>query len=230
MGILGMMAAGGAQGFANASNQNVAAQQQLEMEGIRGDREDRREALRQQYLEKNFNLQRQDRKETAMAQMQINERNYQRGRADKVGDAEASHRQKIELEGIRESGRDNRNASRISAANTRASGGSSDGGGDGLPKMSSPAGKAAVDIMRLGLAGNERDAFDLAIKLDVVKAAQQNPLTKINDDTLLKSVERLTEGLFPRQNKGLLNGADAALPEESFELNPRTGKLVPNGR
>lgn len=225
MGILGMMVAGGAQGLANASNQNVAAQQQLEMENIRGGREDQREALRQKYLEKNFNLQRQDRKETAMAQMQLDERNYQRNRADRMTDTDMSHRQRIELEGIRESGRNSRSANSIAAANARS--GSTP---EGHRKMESPEGKAAADLIRLGLAGNERDAYNMAVRLDIVKAAQQNPLTKINDDTLLKSVERLTEGLFPQNGKGLLNGPGNAVPEVSFELDNKTGRLVPNGR
>ncbi len=234
MGILGMMAAGGVQGLANASNQNVAAQQQLELEDRRGAREDRREALRQQYLERNFNLQRQDRKEQVAMQMQMDERNYNRERADKVSDMGASHQQRLELTGLEEAGRNNRSATSIAAANKRAelranatSGGATTAG-DGLPKMSSPVGKATTDLMRLGLADNERDAYNMAVKLDIVKAAQQNPLTKINDDTLLKSVENLTQGLFPKRG-GLLTGAPET-SEISFELDPKTGKLVPYGR
>lgn len=231
MGILGMMVAGGAQGLANASNQNVAAQQQLELEDRRGAREGQREALRQKYLERNFNLQREDRKEQAKAQMQYDALKYQRGREDKLADTEREHRQRLEITGVQESGRDKRAAASISAANQRAAlkaGGSADGS---VPlKMDSPVGKATSDILRMGLADNERDAYNMAVKLDIVKAAQQNPLTKINDDTLLQSVDRLTQGLFPK-NKGLLNGdQNSTLPEISFELDPKTGKLVPNGR
>lgn len=234
MGILGMMAAGGAQGLANASNQNVAAQQQFELEDRRGAREDQREALRQKYLERNFNLQREDRREQTKAQMQYDALKYQRGREDKISDDAREHAQRLEITGLEETGRNKRSAASIAAANQRAALKSGSGvgieGGDGLPKMNSPAGRAAVDLMRLKLADNERDAYNMAVKLDIVKAAQQNPLTKINDDALLQSVDRLTEGLFP-QNKGLLNGQPgAAAPEISFELDPRTGKLVPNGR
>lgn len=235
MGILGMMAAGGAQGLANASNQNVQAQNQLELENARGGREDRREALRQQYLERNFNLQRQDRKEQAAAQMQYDDKKYQREREDKMFDSENEHRQRVELTGMTQAGADRRSAASISAANKRAelranaTGGTSSAG-DGLPKMASPAGKAAVDLIRLGLADNEHDAYNMALKLDIVKAAQQNPLTKINDDTLLRSVENLTQGLFPKQGGGLLNRGEAEAPEVSFAIDPRTGKLLPNGR
>ena len=104
MGILGMMVAGGAQGLANASNQNVAAQQQLELEDRRGAREGQREALRQKYLERNFNLQREDRKEQAKAQMQYDALKYQRGREDKLADTEREHRQRLEITGVQESG------------------------------------------------------------------------------------------------------------------------------
>lgn len=230
MGILGMMVAGGAQGLANASNQNVATQQQLELEDRRGAREDRREALRQKYLERNFDLQREDRREQAKAQMQYDALKYQRGREDKMTDDAREHAQRLELTGIQESGRDKRSAASIAAANQRAANKSSSSTVGGYDKMDSPAGRAASDLMRLKLADNEHDAYNMAVRLEIVKAAQQNPLVKINDDALLQSVDRLTQGLFPK-NKGLLNGDPNSAPSEiTFELDPKTGKLVPNGR
>lgn len=229
MGILGMMVAGGAQGLANASNQNVAAQQQLELEDRRAGREDQREALRQKYLERNFNLQREDRREQAKAQMQYDALKYQRGREDKLSDAAREHAQRLEITGMQEAGRDKRTAASIAAANQRAAQ-KAGGTAGGYAKMDSPAGRAASDLMRLKLVDNEHDAYNMAVRLEIVKAAQQNPLVKINDDALLQSVEKLTQGLFPK-NKGLLNGdPNSTLPEISFELDPRTGKLVPNGR
>jgi hypothetical protein len=228
MGILGMMVAGGAQGLANASNQNVAAQQQLEMEGIRGDREDRRETLRQKYLERNFDLQRQDRKETARAQMQLDERNYQRDRADKMTDADAAHRQRLELESMQESGRNSRHARSLSAANERAlarSGGSGGGSGGGAR---STQGKLIQDLMDLKLAADPDEAYNLVNRSEFLRAALQNPMARLSADKLVDEVDKLTRGLS-KQRGGLLN-SDQGLEESSFELNPKTGKLVPNGR
>lgn len=234
MGILGMMAAGGAVGLADASNKQVAAQQQMEMEGMRADRVDQREALRQQYLERNFNIERQDRKDMAKAQMQMEELKYNRNRADKLTDAEMTHKQKLELEGMKESGRDRRSAASIAAANKRAAdrmaatggGGAAGGGG-----ARSSQGKLIEDMISMGIAKDPTEAYNLATRSDVLRAALQNPLAQISSDTLIDEVSKLVEGLGPtRGGGGLLTGGKPAVPEVSFELDPKTGKLVPNGR
>lgn len=227
MGILGMMAAGGAQGLANVSNQQVAVQQQMELEGMRAGREDQREALRQKYLERNFNLQRQDRKEQAQMQMQYDEKQYQRGREDKLSDAEREHRQRLELEGVRESGRDKRNANSIAAANQRAalkSGGAAGGGG-----ARSSQGKLISDLMDLKLAKNPEEAYNLANRSELLRAALQNPMARLSADKLVEEVDKLIGGLSPSRS-GLLTGNANAAPEFNFELDPKTGKLLPNGR
>lgn len=229
MGILGMLAAGGAQGLANASNQNVAAQNQLEMEGIRGGREDQREALRQQYLERNFNLQRQDRKEQAAAQIQFDQLKYERGRNDKIVDTENAHRQRLELEGLKESGRDKRSANSIAAANQRAAIRANVGeGGSGSGSMKSTQGKLIEDLKALGLARDSEEAYSLANRSEFLRAALQNPTTRLSADKLVAEVDKITEGLSP--GRGLLNKGTVTIPEVNFELDPRTGKLVPNGR
>lgn len=235
MGILGMMAAGGAVGLADASNKQVAAQQQMEMEGMRADRVDQREALRQQYLERNFNIERQDRKDMAKAQMQMEELKYNRNRADKLTDAEMTHKQKLELEGMKESGRDRRSAASIAAANKRAAdrmaatggGGAAGGGG-----ARSSQGKLIEDMISMGIAKDPTEAYNLATRSDVLRAALQNPLAQISSDTLIDEVSKLVEGLGPtRRGGGLLTGGNApSVPEISFALDPKTGKLVPNGR
>lgn len=234
MGILGMIVAGGAVGLADASNKQVAAQQQMELEGMRADRVDQREALRQQYLERNFNTQRQDRKDMAKAQMQMEELKYNRNRADKLTDAEMTHKQKLELEGLKESGRDRRSAASIAAANKRAAdrmaatgGGAAGGGG-----ARSSQGKLIEDMISMGIAKDPTEAYNLATRSDVLRAALQNPLAQISSDTLIDEVSKLVEGLGPtRRGGGLLTGGNApSVPEISFTLDPKTGKLVPNGR
>ena len=236
MGILGMMAAGGAVGLADASNKQVAAQQQMEMEGMRADRVDQREALRQQYLERNFNTQRQDQKDMAKAQMQTEELKYNRNRADKLTDAEMTHKQKLELTGMAESGKDRRSAASIAAANKRAAdrmaatgGGGAAGGGGGAR---SSQGKLIEDMISMGIAKDPTEAYNLATRSDVLRAALQNPLAQISSDTLIDEVSKLVEGLGPtRRGGGLLTGGNVpSVPEISFALDPKTGKLVPNGR
>lgn len=234
MGILGLIAAGGAVGLADASNKQVAVQQQMELEDRRANRTDQREALRQQYLERNFNTQRQDRKDMAKAQMQMEELKYNRNRADKLTDAEMTHKQKLELEGLKESGRDRRSAASIAAANKRAAdrmaatgGGAAGGGG-----ARSSQGKLIEDMISMGIAKDPTEAYNLATRSDVLRAALQNPLAQISSDTLIDEVSKLVEGLGPtRRGGGLLTGGNApSVPEISFALDPKTGKLVPNGR
>lgn len=229
-----MMAAGGAVGLADASNKQVAAQQQMEMEGMRADRVDQREALRQQYLERNFNTQRQDQKDMAKAQMQMEELKYKRNRADKLTDAEMTHKQKLELTGMAESGKDRRSAASIAAANKRAADrmAATGGGAAGVGGARSSQGKLIEDMISMGIAKDPTEAYNLATRSDVLRAALQNPLAQISSDTLIDEVSKLVEGLGPtRGGGGLLTGGNApSVPEISFALDPKTGKLVPNGR
>lgn len=222
MGLLGMLAAGGAVGARNASNNNVIAQNELELAGARHNMEMDREMLRQKYLDKRYTTERADAREDAKNSALLNERNYQRTRADKITDAELTHKQKLELEGIKESGRNSRNNARIAASKI---GGSDGSGGVDMSKMGSPAGKAAVDLMRLGLAKDAPSAYEMAVRLDIVKAAQQNPMTKIDDDALLSSVQRLSRGLFPREGEPQQSNAND-IDSVSFTRDPKTGKLI----
>ena len=88
--------------------------------------------------------------------------------------------------------------------------------------MSSPAGKAASDLIRLGLANDPATAYQMAVRLDIVKAAQQNPMTKIDDNALLSSVERLSQGLFPSKTGAPQSQASNDLIRT---FNPKTGKF-----
>lgn len=231
MGLLGMLAAGGAVGAMQGSNMNVQAQNQLEMENMRANREDSRDALRQQYLDKQFNATREDNKAAAKYAAQAKEVDYQRGRADKTSDADLKHKQALEISGMTEAGRNSRaaanNASRMAAAASKAGGA---GGGDSeFGKMDSNLGRTLGDIMRLKLADNPQDAYKLYTSLDIVAAAQKNPMNKFDDKTLLDSVGRLTRGLIPsKPGEGLLNGGGAQSPiAGTFVLDPKTGKLIP---
>lgn len=191
-GLLGMLAAGGASGAARASNMNVQAQNQLEMENNRNANDMDREALRQEFLDRQYNTNRADNIENSKNQALIAEATYNRTRADKLADRESDRAHQIGLLGMKEAG-ENARLNKTLSAKAKESG--INGGG----KIDSPIGKATMDLVRLGIAPDVPSAYEMAVKLDIVKAAQQNPMNKFSDNELLGSVDRLTKGLFPRQ-------------------------------
>ena len=76
VGLLGMMAAGAAIGARNASNQSVAAQNQLELEQSR-------EQLREEYLNRRFDKELQTAQEMGKQKAAADEVKYQRDSEEK---------------------------------------------------------------------------------------------------------------------------------------------------
>lgn len=150
----------------------------------------------------------------------MDESRYQRERQDKLSDSEANRKHQLELEGIKESGRNSRFNQRQSLLKEKGSSGPKSASGD--VKASSPIGKATQDLVRLGLAPDNKTAYEMAMKLDIVKAAQQNPMNKFSDDELLNSVNRLTRGLYP-------SGSSQQTQQPTNDLirsfNPKTGRF-----
>lgn len=220
VGFLGMMAAGAAVGARNASNMDVQAQNQMEMERIRSNIDIDREALRQKYLDKKFAQQSEIGAQQFKAKALLDESRYQRERQDKLSDSEANRKHQLELEGIKESGRNSRFNQRQSLLKEKGSSGPKSASCD--VKASSPIGKATQDLVRLGLAPDNKTAYEMAMKLDIVKAAQQNPMNKFSDDELLNSVNRLTRGLYP-------SGSSQQTQQPTNDLirsfNPKTGRF-----
>lgn len=220
VGFLGMMAAGAAVGARNASNMDVQAQNQMEMERIRSNIDIDREALRQKYLDKKFAQQSEIGAQQFKAKALLDESRYQRERQDKLSDSEANRKHQLELEGIKESGRNSRFNQRQSLLKEKGSSGPKSASGD--VKASSTIGKATQDLVRLGLAPDNKTAYEMAMKLDIVKAAQQNPMNKFSDDELLNSVNRLTRGLYP-------SGSSQQTQQPTNDLirsfNPKTGRF-----
>lgn len=176
MPLLGMLAAGAGMGAARASNLNTQAANELEIG-------DRREMLRMQFLEHQYQQGRADNLADAKNNALLNEAKYERDRGDKLSDAELKHKQSKELIGIQESGRNARtastNASRKEAALLKAG-----GGADGQTfKPNSPEYRFATDLVNAGefdhLPEPERlsAAIRLVISKGLVSQAANNPIS-----------------------------------------------------
>jgi len=174
VGFLGMMAAGAAMGARDASNASVRAQNELEVGNAR-------EQLREEYANKRFDKELSVARENAKAAGFLKDQEYQRNRADKQTDTEAEYKRRLELESIRESGRNARSDKRISAADARAKAGgvTGDGGaskGITLPNgkqfvPSSPEYKFAVDLVNGGEYDNISDALKFVVSKGLVSQA-----------------------------------------------------------
>ncbi len=118
MNLGGILAAGAAQGAANASNMNVQAQNQLEID-------QNREALREEYLNRRFDKELTVGLEKVKAAGVLRDMEYQRKSTDAKATNEAKHKLAIEIEGHKDKRSAANNATRLQAASIRgkASGG-----------------------------------------------------------------------------------------------------------
>lgn len=222
--LLGMLAAGAAMGARDASNNSVRALNELELSRARNGMEMDREALRMKYEEKRYQQQRDDSKEANKAKMVFDEAKYQRDRSDKLSDRETENKMKMQIEGMKESGRNARFGQRQSLLreNAKAGGGSAQGGiqlEDGSTFVPNDAdSKNAVNLVKLKLADNLQDAYQ---KIYASKYASQ----------AAGSVEGLTEGTVPTSMKmsgQLLNRQNNTVqnPQELIRsFNPKTGRF-----
>lgn len=226
MGLLGMLAAGGAVGARNASNNNVIAQNELELTGARNNMEMDREMLRQKYLDKRYTTERADAREDAKNSALLNEMNYQRTRADKISDAELTHKQKLELEGVKESGRNARSDKRIAAMNKSSDGKGSSGSGVMLPDGSEfipndADSKNAVNLVITRQADDIQDAYQKIYAMRLVSQAAGTP-EGFRDGNIPTARNMSSQILRPRSNADQAEGVGGVM----FERDPKTGKLI----
>jgi hypothetical protein len=213
--MLGILAAGAAQGAANASNMNVQAQNVLEID-------QNREALREEYLNRRFDKELAVGRENAKAAGALRDMEYQRNRADKQVDNEAKHKQAIEIEGYRDKRSAANNATRLQAASIRgkASGGESDGGNpiilpNGQRFVPNDAdSKAAANLVHIGAAKDIQEGYQKVYAMKLASPAAG-------------SIQGLTEGMIPAatgMSGQLLNGQQK---EQNVlkEWNPKTRKF-----
>ena len=180
MPLLGMLAAGAGMGAARASNLNTQAANELEIG-------DRREMLRMQFLEHQYQQGRADSLADAKNNAILNEAKYKRDREDKLSDAELKHKQSKEILDVQESGRNARtastNASRKEAALLRKEGSPSTAKGaltlpDGRTfTANSPEYRFAVDLVNSGEAPDLATAIRIVISKGLVSQASNNPIS-----------------------------------------------------
>lgn len=215
MNLGGILAAGAAQGAANASNMNVQAQNQVETQNMQHGRDMQRDALREEYLNKRFDKEVSMKREDAKAAGALRDMEYQRNREDKRVDGETEFGRKLQLEGVRESGRNARADKRLKV----------DGGGSSkglqLPNgetftPNSPEYKLAVDIVKSGVTDDLHEAINIVVSKGLVSQAAN-------------SIQGLTDGTVPAaQNMtGQLFNKQPAKQEQSIlkEWNPKTRKF-----
>jgi hypothetical protein len=218
--MLGILAAGAAQGAANASNMNVQAQNQVEMQNMQHGRDLERDALREEFLNKRFDKEVAIGRENAKAAGALRDQEYRRNRADKLVDDEAKHKQAITLEGFKDKRSAASNATRLQAAALRSKGAE---GGSGS-SITLPNGevftpndadsKAAANLVRLGLAADLQEGYQKVHALRLSGNAAS-------------SIQGLTEGTIPAAMKmsgELLNGQQKQ-QDVLKEWNPKTGKF-----
>ena len=218
MSLGGILAAGAAQGAANASNMNVQAQNQVESQNMQHGRDMQRDALREEYLNKRFDKEVSMKREDAKAAGALRDMEYQRNREDKRVDGETEFGRKLQLEGVKESGRNARADKRIAAMKVNGEAG---GGGSAITLPNGEVftpndadSKAAANLVKLGLATDIQEGYQKVHALRLSGNAAG-------------SIQGLTEGTIPTAMKmsgELLNGQQK---QQSVlkEWNPKTGKF-----
>jgi len=205
MNLGGILAAGAAQGAANASNMNVQAQNQVEMQGLQHGRDLQRDALREEYLNKRFDKEVSMKREDAKAAGALRDMEYQRNREDKRVDGETEFGRKMQLEGVKESGRNARADKRIAAMKSvsgEVGGGSSKGlqlpnGETFTPN--SPEYKLAVDIVKSGVTDDLHEAINIVISKGLVSQSA-NSIQGLTVGTV-PAAQNMTGQLFRAQPK-----------------------------
>lgn len=220
MNLGGILAAGAAQGAANASNMNVQAQNQVETQNMQHGRDMQRDALREEYLNKRFDKEVSMKREDAKAAGALRDMEYQRNRADKRVDGEAEFGRKMQLEGVKESGRNARADKRIAAMNVNGETGSGSSKGLQLPNgetftPNSPEYKFIVDGVKAGRFADLEEGLNFVVSKGLVSQAAN-------------SIQGLTDGTVPAAKNmtgQLFNKQPAKQQSVLKEWNPKTGKF-----
>lgn len=213
VGLLGMMAAGGAIGARNASNQNVAAQNQLEIENAR-------EQLREEYLNRRFDRELQTAQEIGKQKAAADEAKYKRDSEDK----EKQRAHEIQKTGLLNAGREKAagisansrlqaaqigaDASRYSVDNRAPKGSDKsvtmpDGT---VISMNSPTGKLAVDIMAANPELSIKEAMHKAMGFGLTGEAVKNQFGALKDGVAETALDMAGKFTNPAQKPQQLNG------------------------
>ena len=225
MGLLGMLAAGAGGGIRHASNASVQAQNILETDQAR-------ERLRAEFYDARYNRKRQDQIIDAKSQGLLNQAVYERDRANKLSDSEIEHGRKIEIEGLKESGRNARNNAKIAAGNQ---GGKADEDSimlaDGTVfKPNDATSKMAANLVRIKSARDIPHAYEIIFGKDLASQAASSigGLTKgMVPEAMNMSREFLSDNKRSRQLDG--DAGENNVMEHAAIRDPSTGRLVVGG-
>ena len=211
VGLLGMMAAGAAIGARNASNQSVAAQNQLEIENAR-------EQLREEYLNKRFDRELETAKEVGKQKAASDEAKYQRDSEEKekqraheiqkTGLLNAGKATQAEISGSYgyKSAKERADATRYLADSKKDPANSKsitmpDGT---VISMNSPTGKLAVDIMAANPELSIKEAMHKAMGFGLTCEAVKNQFGALKDgvaETALDMAGKFTNPAQQPQQK-----------------------------
>jgi len=220
-GLLGVLAAGAAQGYGAAKNREVEEHNQLAVENMR-------EMLRQEYEERRFNRQLEGNRQLAQEKAAHRLLEHQVKREAKIEDDETAHKRTLERDkfltdskfqqlGLLEGGRNKRKsdeiAARLKAAEMKASSGGSSG-----PDLS------PKEMIKQIEANNKR-IFDLKKEINVTFGSQDNPRTELYNS----EIRRLEADNARKQSAlGIEPQQQAQQAAFDFVFNPKTGKLEPS--
>lgn len=220
-GILGVLAAGAAQGYGAAKNREVEEHNLLAVENMR-------EMLRQEYEERRFNRQLEGNRQLAQEKAAHRLLEHQVKRESKLEDDAAAHERTLQRDkflsdskmqqlGILEKGRNSRsassNAARLKAAEMRTSSGGVSGG-DLSPKE-----------MIKQIEANNKRIFDLKKELNNNPFAAQDPQ---KGELYRSEIGRLEADNARKQSALGIEAQHPAQPEQSvvqITRNPKTGAL-----
>jgi hypothetical protein len=215
MSLGGMLVAGGAMGLRTASNANVQAQNDLELDQAR-------EALREQFHSQRYQQARADAKENFQSQALLNQARYEQQRGDKLTDAELKHKQSMALEDRKDKRSAASNATRLQSALLRKESGGSGGskgnvtladGTEFTPRSSEF--KVAADMVDTGLAKTIPEAYQIMISKGLISQAAQNPMSY--KEGSVSVAKDMVTNLF--SNDVVPN------KEKVRSFNPKTGKF-----
>lgn len=230
VGLLGMLAAGGAMGARDASNASVRAQNELEISNAR-------EMMREEFLNRRFDRELDVAKENAKAQAAKDELKYQRDQEDKAAQREHEIKKvgllgqnRLEAEDRRNAGANARLDRRLAAdkANASSKGESSSNddlyvtlqdGRKYLPQTQIE--KDARSLVIAGIAKNYEDAIRGIQSGKLLGPAISSSVGVLDSPTAAESAKQLTNRLY---------GGTQNQPGYELNFDPKSKKLIPMGQ
>lgn len=227
VGLLGMLAAGGAMGARDASNASVRAQNELEIGNAR-------EALREEFLNRRFDRELDVAKESAKAKSQQEDIKYQRMLEDKAAQREHEMKKtgllnqgRLDAEDRRNAGANARLDRRIAADNAKVSSKGKEVSDDLYVTLKDgrrylPQTQQEKDARTLMLE-NKGISFEEALMRNkaagFVGNAMRDPFAALKDDGITGKAREMVNQIYGGGNK---NPGEASLI-----IDPKTKKLMP---